>query len=95
MPSPNRSSHTGLLDPENVLIILGICAAVLIAGVALFTADTKDKGTIATAAIAAIGTIVGFYFGHSRGSKGKEQADAERRRDSLKVEELMGRMNKE
>jgi hypothetical protein len=93
MPNPDLSSRTSLSDPENLLIILGIRAAVLIAGVAPFTANKTDRGTIATAAIAAIGTIVGFYFGHSRGSQGKEQVEAARQRDSLKIEELIGRLN--
>ena len=88
-PTAKRRLFSGLLEPGTVLVILGVVAVVVVALVALFKVDDTDGAKVAAAGIGAVGTLVGVFFGHHVGSKGKATAESDRREESLKVEELL------
>lgn len=57
--------------------MLGVLAVSIIAIIALISISS-DQPAVASSASAAIGTIVGAFFGHAAGSAGRDQATAAR-----------------
>jgi hypothetical protein len=61
-----------------IIIGLAIVVIVFLAAVAKLTASA-DVATAVGSVTTVIGTLVGFFFGNSAGSAGKEKAEAARR----------------
>ena len=76
-----------------VVVGLGMAFVFIIALVALGTVGESQKAAVATAAFTVLGTIVGAYFGVRVGSAGREQAEAARNAESVKVQELAARVD--
>jgi threonine/homoserine/homoserine lactone efflux protein len=74
-----------------VVVGLGLAFVFVISLVALGTVPADDKSTIVTSAFTVLGTIVGAYFGVRAGAAGREQAEAQRDAEVIKVQELAAR----
>jgi threonine/homoserine/homoserine lactone efflux protein len=75
-----------------VLVVgLGLAFVFVITLVALGTVPDSQKAAVVTSGFTVLGTIVGAYFGLKAGSAGKEQAEAARNAESIKVQELAAR----
>jgi threonine/homoserine/homoserine lactone efflux protein len=75
-----------------ILVVgLGLAFVFVISLVALGTVPDDEKSTIVTSAFTVLGTIVGAYFGLRAGAAGKEQVEAQRDAEMIKVEELAAR----
>jgi threonine/homoserine/homoserine lactone efflux protein len=75
-----------------VLVVgLGLAFVFVITLVALGTVPDSQKAAVVTSGFTVLGTIVGAYFGLKAGSAGKEQAEAARNAEAIKVQELAAR----
>jgi hypothetical protein len=68
---------SALEGPGGIIVLLGLLAVLIIAIVALISVSS-DQPAVASSASAAIGTIVGAFFGHAAGSAGRDQATVAR-----------------
>ncbi|MGI8945264.1 MAG: hypothetical protein ACR2GL_03375 [Thermoleophilaceae bacterium] len=72
-----------------ILVVgLGLAFVFVITLVSLGTIPDEQKSTIVAAAFSVIGTSVGTYFGVRAGAAGKQDAEAARDLEALKVQEL-------
>ena len=71
-----------------VVVAVGVIAVMAITTASLGTVAEQERATVATAAFTVLGTIVGAYFGLRVGSRGKEDAEAQRVVAAAKVERL-------
>ena len=71
-----------------VVVAVGVIAVMAITTASLGTVAEQERATVATAAFTVLGTIVGAYFGVRVGSRGKEDAEAQRVVATAKVERL-------
>jgi threonine/homoserine/homoserine lactone efflux protein len=75
-----------------VLVVgLGLAFVFVITLVALGTVPNSQKAAVVTSGFTVLGTIVGAYFGLKAGSAGKDQAEAARDAEAIKVQELAAR----
>lgn len=75
-----------------VLVVgLGLAFVFVITLVALGTVPDSQKAAVVTSGFTVLGTIVGAYFGLKAGSAGKDQAEAARDAEAIKVQELAAR----
>jgi hypothetical protein len=73
-------------------VLLGLSFVFVITLVAMGTVAEDSRATVATAAFGALGTIVGAYSGVKLGAAGKEEAEAAREAESIKVQTLAARL---
>lgn len=71
-----------------VVVAIGVIAVMTITSASLGTVAEQERATVATAAFTVLGTIVGAYFGVRVGSRGKDEAEAQRAVAAAKVERL-------
>jgi hypothetical protein len=75
-----------------ILVVgLGLAFVFVITLVALGTVPDSQKAAVVTSGFTVLGTIVGAYFGLKAGSAGKDQAEAARDAEAIKVQELAAR----
>jgi hypothetical protein len=89
-PVPASVPSTGIdrlkLIGGLVALSAGLAALIIVVIVALALKPTTSGGSIATAAIGVIGSIVGAYFGVKIGSDGTQQAVDGQRQEAAKAQ---------
>jgi threonine/homoserine/homoserine lactone efflux protein len=91
-PNAREAAASFLTAAGAVLVVgLGLAFVFVITLVALGTVPDSQKAAVVTSGFTVLGTIVGAYFGLKAGSAGKEQAEAARNAESIKVQELAAR----
>jgi hypothetical protein len=99
---PRNESKTGHTLRDSSVSFITAGGAVLVVGfglafvfvitlVALGTVPDSQKAAVVTSGFTVLGTIVGAYFGLKAGAAGKDQAEAARNAESIKVQELAAR----
>jgi hypothetical protein len=94
---PQAGGMIGVIGAAGgVLVVgLGLVFVFVIALVALGTVPDSQKAAVVTAAFTVLGTIVGAYFGVKVGSAGRQEAEAARDAEAVKVQEFAARADPE
>jgi hypothetical protein len=92
---PERGGIGALLSAAGAILVvtLGLVFVFIITLVSLGTVPADQKSTVIAAAFTVLGTVVGTYFGVRTGAAGKENAEAARNLESIKVQELAARLD--
>ena len=91
---PSRGSGVGgFVTAAGAIMVVGLGLALVfvITLVALGTVPDSQKAAVVTSGFTVLGTIVGAYFGLKAGAAGKDQAEAARDAEAIKVQELAAR----
>ena len=90
---PRGSGVGGFVTAAGAIMVvgLGLAFVFVITLVALGTVPDSQKAAVVTSGFTVLGTIVGAYFGLKAGAAGKDQAEAARDAEAIKVQELAAR----
>ena len=102
----DATERMGPSQPSGSIGVIGAAGGVLVVGpglvfvfvialVALGTVPDSQKAAVVTAAFTVLGTIVGAYFGVKVGSAGRQEAEAARDAEAVKVQEFAARTDPE
>ena len=92
---PQPRGVIGILSAAGgvLVVVLGLAFTFVIAIVSLGTVPDSEKAAVITSAFTVLGTIVGAYFGVKVGSAGRQEAEAARNAEAVKVQELAARVD--
>ena len=94
--SPQAGTGGFITAAGAVLVVgLGLAFVFVITLVALGTVPGSQKAAVVTSGFTVLGTIVGAYFGLKAGAAGKDQVEAARDAEAIKVQELAARTDPE